>query len=181
MYMLWHYCYFFRWGNGTVGFCFQRCCCSVTQLCPTLCDPMDCSTPGLSVPHHLPKFAKFLSIASVMPSSHLILWPPLLLLPLIFPSIRDFSNEMAVRIRWPKYWSFSFSISFSNKYLGLISLKIDWFDLLAFPRDSQEPSSAPQFEGINSLALCLLYGPALTTVRDHWENHSLDYGPLLAE
>ena len=90
MYMLWHYCYFFRWGNGTVGFCFQRCCCSVTQLCPTLCDPMDCSTPGLSVPHHLPKFSKFMSIASVMISSHLILWCPLLLLPSIFPSIRKF-------------------------------------------------------------------------------------------
>ena len=90
MYMLWHYCYFFRWGNGTVGFCFQRCCCSVTQLCPTLCDPMDCSTPGLSVPHHLPKFSKFMSIASVMISSHLILWCPLLLLPSVFPSIRNF-------------------------------------------------------------------------------------------
>ena len=90
MYMLWHYCYFFRWGNGTVGFCFQRCCCSVTQLCPTLCDPMDCSTPGLSVPHHLPKFSKFMSIASVMTSSHLILWCPLLLLSSIFPTSGTF-------------------------------------------------------------------------------------------
>ena len=74
---------------------------------------------------------KFMSIALVMPSSHLILWCPLLLLPSIFPSIREFSNELAVCIRWPKYWSFSFSISPSNEYSGLISLKIDWFDLLA--------------------------------------------------
>ena len=115
-----------RWSECLYGDC---CCCLVTQSCLTLCNPMDCSTPDLHVPHHLPKFAKFLSIALVMPSSHLILWRPLLLLPSIFPSIRDFSNETAVRIRWPKY--FSFSISFSNKYLGLISLKIDWFDLLA--------------------------------------------------
>ena len=74
---------------------------------------------------------KFMSIALVMPSSHLILWCPLLLLPSIFPSIRDFSNESTVCIKWPKYWSFSFSISLSNEYSGLISLKIDWFDLLA--------------------------------------------------
>ena len=74
---------------------------------------------------------KFMFIASVMPSSHLILWHPLLLLPSIFSSIRDFSNESAVLIRWPKYWSFNFSISPSSKYSGLISLKIDWFDFLA--------------------------------------------------
>ena len=74
---------------------------------------------------------KFMSIVSVMPSSHLIIWCPLLLLPAIFPSIRDFSNESAVYIRWPNYWSFNFSISPSNEYSGLISLKIDWFDLTA--------------------------------------------------
>ena len=74
---------------------------------------------------------KFMFIASVMPSSHLILWCPLLLLPLIFPSIRGFSNYLSVHIRWPKHWSFSFSISRSSKYSGLISHKIDWFDLLA--------------------------------------------------
>ena len=81
----------------------------------------------LTIPQSLPKFVSF---TSEMPSSHLILWHPLLL-PSIFPSIKDFSNESAVRIRWPKYWSFSFSISPSNEYSGLISLKIDWFDLLA--------------------------------------------------
>ena len=83
---------------------------------------------SLTISRSLPKF---LSIALVIPSSHLILWCPLFLLPSIFPSIRDFSNELAVCIKWPKYWSFSFSISPSNEYSGLISLKIDWFDLLA--------------------------------------------------
>ena len=86
---------------------------------------MDCSIPGLPVPHHLPEFA------SVMPSSHLILWCPLLLLPSIFPSISVFSNESAVHIRWPKYWSVSFNISPSNEYSELICLEIDWIDLLA--------------------------------------------------
>ena len=105
------------------------CCCSVAQLCPPLCDPMDCSIPGLlslTISWRLPKF---MSIALVMPSSHLILWCPLFLLPSVFPSIRDFSNEPAVCIRWPKYWSFS--ISPSNEYSRLISLKIYLFDLLA--------------------------------------------------
>ena len=82
---------------------------------------------SLTISWSLPKF---LYIASVMPSSHLMLWCSLLLLPPIFPSIRDFSSELAVSIRWPKYWSFSLSISPSNEYSGLISLKIDWFDLL---------------------------------------------------
>ena len=74
---------------------------------------------------------KLMSIESVMPSNHLILCRPLLLQPSIFPNIRGFSNELVLRIRWPKYWSFSFSISPSNEYSGLISFKIDWFDLLA--------------------------------------------------
>ncbi|CAM9949364.1 unnamed protein product [Rangifer tarandus platyrhynchus] len=87
---------------------------------------MDCSMPGLPVHHHLPE----LSIESVMPSNHLILCHPLLLLPSIFPSIRVFSNESALCIRWPKYWSFSFSISPSNEYSGLISFRVDWLDLL---------------------------------------------------
>ena len=103
---------------------------SVTQLCLTLCNTVNYSmqaSPPLTISQSLPKF---MSTASVMPSSHLILWCPLLLLPSIFPSIKDFS-ESAVCIRWPKYWSFSFSINPSNQYSGLISLKIDWFDLLA--------------------------------------------------
>ena len=104
---------------------------SVTQLCPTLCDPMDCTIPGLPIHHQLLSVLKFMSIESVMPSNHLILCRPLLLLPSIFPSIRVFSNELVLHIRWPKYWSFSFSISLSNEYSGLISFRIDWLDLLA--------------------------------------------------
>ena len=99
-----------------------------TQLCPTICDPMDYSTPGFTISRRL---LKLMSIELVMPSNHLILCHPLLLLPLIFTSIRVFSNESALRIRWPKYWSFSFSISPSNEYSGFISFRIDWFDLLA--------------------------------------------------
>ena len=92
---------------------------------------MDCSTPGFPVPHHLWSMPRFMSIAMVMPPNHLILWCPLLLLPSVFASIRVFSNEWTVCIRWPKYGSFSFIISPSNEYSGLTSLKIDWFDLLA--------------------------------------------------
>ena len=100
---------------------------SVIQSYPTLFDSMDCSTPGLSVHHQL----KLMSIESVMPSNHLILCHPLLLLPSIFPSIRVFASESALCIRWPKYWSFSFNISPSNEYSGLISFRMDWLDLLA--------------------------------------------------
>ena len=104
--------------------------CSVAQSCPTLWDPMDCSMSGLPIPHHLPEFTKFMSIASVMPSSHLFLWCSPLLMSSIFPSIGDFPNELAVHTKWPKYWSFSISISPSNEHSGLIFFKTDWFDLL---------------------------------------------------
>ena len=104
---------------------------SVTQSYLTLCDPMDHSTPALPVHHQLPESTKPMSTESVMPSSHLILCRPLLLLPSIPPSIRVFSNESALHIKWPKYWSFSFSNSLSNEYSGLISFRIDWLDLLA--------------------------------------------------
>ena len=102
---------------------------SVAQSCPTLCNPMDCSTPGFPVITNSQSLLKLMSIKSVMPSNHLILCCPLLLLPSIFPSIRVFSNESVLCIRWPKYWSFSFSISPSNEYSGLISFRKDWFDL----------------------------------------------------
>ena len=92
---------------------------------------MDCSTPGFPVLHYLPSLLKLMSTESVMPSNHLTLCFPLLLLPSVFPSIRVFSNESALHIREPKYWSFSFSISPSNEHSGLISFRIDWFDLLA--------------------------------------------------
>src|SRR5574341_1499941 len=104
---------------------------SVAQSCPTLCDPMNRSTPGLPVHHQLPEFTRLTSIESVMPSSHLILCHPLLLLPPIPPSIRVFSNESTLRLRWPKYWSFSFSIIPSKEIPGLISFRMDWLDLLA--------------------------------------------------
>ena len=104
---------------------------SVTQSCPTLCDPMDCSTPGLPVHHQSQSLLKLMSMESVMPSSHLILCRPLLLLPPIPPSIRVFSNESALPIRWPKDWSFSFNISPSNEHRGLISFRMDWLDLFA--------------------------------------------------
>ena len=95
------------------------CCCIVTKSCLTLCDPMNCSTSGFPVLHYVQSLLKLISIDSVMPSNHLILCRTLLLLPSIFPSIRVFSNESALRIRWPNYWSVSFSISSSNDYLGL--------------------------------------------------------------
>ena len=103
---------------------------SVAQSCPTLCDPMNCSTPGLPVHHQLPEF-KLISIELVMPSSHLILCCPLLLLPPIPPSIRVFSSESTLHMRWPKYWGFSFNISPSNEHSGLISFRMDSLDLLA--------------------------------------------------
>ena len=115
---------------------------------------------------------KLMSIESVMPSNHLILCCPLVLLPSIFSSITVFSNESALHIRW--YWSFSFSISPSNDYLGLISFRIDWFHLLAVQDYSQESSPAPQFKSISSSVLSLLYRPTLTSIHDHWKNHSLD-------
>ena len=106
-------------------------CCSVTQSCSTLCGPMDYSMPGLPLLQHLPKYAQLMSTESMTPSNHLILCHPLLLLSSIFPSIRVFSSESVLRIRWPKDWSFSWGISPSNEYSGLISFRIDWFGLLA--------------------------------------------------
>ena len=105
-------------------------CCSVTQSCLTLCNSLYCSMPGFPVLHHLLNLLNLMSIESVMPSNHLILCCPLLL-PSIFPSTRVFSNESALYIRWPKYRSFSFSISPSNEYSGMISFRMDWLDLLA--------------------------------------------------
>ena len=104
---------------------------SVAQLCLTLCNPMNCLTPGLLAITNSRSSLRLTSIESVMPSDHLILCRPLLLLPSIFPGIRVFSNESAPHIRWPKYWSFSFSISPSNEHPGLISFRKDWLDLLA--------------------------------------------------
>ena len=117
---------------------------------------------------------KLMSIELMMPSNHLILCRPLLLMLSIFPSIRVFSNESVLHIRWPKDWSFSFSISPSNEYSGLISFRMDWLDLLAVQGTLKDCSPTPQFRSINSLALSFLYSPTLTSVHDYWKNHSLD-------
>ena len=108
---------------------------------------------------------KLMSIKSVMPSNYLVLCNPLLL-PSVFPSIRGFSNESVLHIRWPKYWSFSFSISPSNEYSGLISFRMDWLDLLAV-QGTLKSSPTPQFKRINSLALNFLYGPTLIAIHDY--------------
>ena len=121
---------------------------------------------------------KLMTIDSVMPSNHLILFCPLLLPPSIIPSIRVFSKELVLHFRWPKYWSFSFSISPSNEHLGLISFGMDWLDLLESPRDSQESSPTPQFKSINSSALSLLYSPTLTSIPDYWKDQQSNVSAL---
>ena len=108
---------------------------------------------------------KLMSITLVMPSNRLILCCPLLLLPSIFPSIRVLPNELALHIRWPNYWSFSFSISPSNEYQGWCPCR---------PRVSQESSPTPQFKSINSSVLSFLYSSTLTSIHDYWKNHSFD-------
>ena len=132
---------------------------------------------GFPVLHHLPELLKLMSIESVMPSNHLILCHPLLLLPSIFPNIRVFSNELALRIRWPNYWSFSFSISPSNEYSGLISFMIDWLDLLAVQGTLK--SLLQHHSSKASIPQCsAFFSPTLTPLHDNWKNHSLDYMDL---
>ena len=142
-------------------------------MCLTL-QPHELQHARPPCPSPTPGVHSLTSIESVMPSSHLILRRPLLLLPLIPPSIRVFSNESVLRIRWPKYWSFSYNISPSNEHPGLISFRMDWLDLLAVQPDSQESSPTPQFKSINSSVLSFLYSPTLTSIHDQWKNHSLD-------
>ena len=146
---------------------------SVSQSCPTLHDPMNRTTPGLPVHHHSWSSFRLTSIKSVMPSSHLILCRPLLLLPPIPHSIRVFSNESTLHTRWPKYWSFSFSIIPSKEHPGLISFRMDWLDLLAVQGTLKSPLT-PQFKSIKSSALSLLHSPTLTSIHDHRKNQSLD-------
>ena len=121
---------------------------------------------------------KLMSIALLMPSSHLILCRPLLLLPPIPPSIRVFSNESTLHMRWSKYWSFSFSISPSNEHPGLISFRMDWLDLLAVQGIVKESFPKPQFKSINSLVFSIRYSLTLTSIHDYWKNHSFDYTDL---
>ena len=215
----------------------KRSFCLVTQSCPTLCDPMDCSPPGLPAHHQLLELTqthvhwvrdaiqpshplsspspltfalspgtaqlssvqslchvwlfvtpwttacqaslpinnsrsllKLISIELVMPSNHLILCHPLLLLPSIFPSIRVFSNESALCLKWTKYWSFTFSVSPSNEYSGLISFRMDWLDLLAIQRTLK---SLLQHHSSRA-SIFRLSAFFLTSIHDYWKNYSLD-------
>ena len=155
---------------------YVYCCYSVPQSCSTLCDPMDCSMRTSLCFTISQSLLRLMSIELVMPSNHLILCYSLLLMPSIFPSIRVFSSESAVRIRQTKYWSFSFSISPSNEYLGVDFLQDSLVECPCSPRDSQVsfPAPAPQFESINSSVLSCLYGPNLTSVHDYGKNNSFD-------
>ena len=140
---------------------------SVAQLCLTLCDPMNHSTPGLPVHHQLPEFTQTHVHESVMPSSHLIFCLPLLLLPPIPPSIRVFASESTLHMRWPKYWSFSFSISPSNEHPGLISFRMDWLDLLSVQRTLksllQHDSSKASVFWLSAFFIVQLSLPYMTT------------------
>ena len=131
---------------------------------------------GFPVLHYLPECAQthMHCIGFVI---HLIFCHPLLLLPSILPNIRIFSNESALRIRWPKYWSFSFNISPSNEYSGLISFRMDWLDLPAV-QGTLKSSLIPQFKSISSLVFSFLYGPTPTSIHDYWKNHNFDYTDL---
>ena len=143
---------------------------SVTQSRLTLCGPWTAACQASLSITNSRNSLKLTSIKLVMPSSHLNLGRPLLLLPPIPPSIRVFSSESALHIRWPKYWSFNFSTSPSNQYSGLISFRMDWLDLLAV----QGTSPTPQFKSTDSLALSFLYSPTFTSIHDYWKNHTFD-------
>jgi len=142
---------------------------SVTQSCPSL---HDCSIPGFPVHHQLPELAQTHVRWVDDAIQYLILCHPLLFLPSIFPSIRVFCNQSVLSIRWPKYWSLSFSISPSNEYSELISFRIDWFDLLAVQGTLQHHSSEASI--LQRSALSFLYSPALTYIHDYWQKHSFD-------
>ena len=145
---------------------------SVAKLCPTLCDPMDCHTPGFPVLHCLLELAQTHVhwVDDAIQLSH-PLSPPSP--PASFPAL-DLSNESVLHIMWPKYWSFSFSISPSNEYSGLISFRIHWFDLLVFQGMPKSLLQHHSWKASIFLAFILLYGPALTSIHDQYKNHSFD-------
>ena len=134
---------------------------------------MDCSKPGFPVHHQLLELAQTHVHQVGDAIQHLILCRPFLFLPSIFPSIRVFTNESVILIRWPKNWSFSFSISPSNEYSGLISFRIDRLDLLAGQGTLKSLSNNTVLKH-QCFGICFLYGPTLTSILDHWKNHSLD-------
>ena len=147
---------------------------SIAKSCMTFCKPMECRQPSLSFTISQ-SLLKLMATESVMASYHFILCRSLFFLSSIFPSIRVFFNELALHIRWPKYWNFSFGFRISpfNEYLGLISFRIEWFDLLALEGLSGVFSGLI-VKSINSWALSLIYGPTLTSIYDYWKNHSFD-------
>ena len=160
------------WNDHSPDFAFRHICCSVSQSCLTLWKPMNCSMPGFPVLHHFLEFVQthvHWGVDTIQPSY-----------PLSSPSPPGFSLSQHQNLfKWvgssyPKYWSFSFSISPSNEYSGLISFKTDWFNLLAVHGTLESSSSATEFEGINSLVLSLFYCPALKSIHDYWKNHSFD-------
>ena len=141
---------------------------------------MDCNTPGLPVPHHLPDLAQTHAhwVGDAIQPSHPLSCPSP---PALNLSQQQGRLQRVGRIRWPKGWSFSFSISASSEYSGLISFRIDWFDLFAVQQTDSQESSPAQFKSINSLVLSLLHGPALKSVHDYWKNHSFDYRTSVSE
>ena len=143
-------------------------------MCQTLCDPMNHSTPASLSITNPQSSLKLMSIKSVMPSSNLILCRPLLLLPLILPSIRVFSNESALHMRWPKYWSFSLSISPSNEHLGLVSFRMDWLELLAVQGTLNSPLQHHSSKASILQCSAFFTVQTLTSIHYHWKNHSLD-------
>ena len=139
----------------------------------SLCDPWTAVVQAsLPILHHLPELLKLISTESVMPSNHLVLCHPLLLLPSIFLSIRVFSDKLAIRIRWPKYWSFSFSISLSNKYSGLVFFSVDWFDLFAVPRTLKSPLQHHNMKA-SILQHLAFFMDQLKSIQDYWKTTAL--------
>ena len=158
---------------------------SVVQLCRTLCDPMNCSTPGLPVHHQLPEFTQthVHRVSDAIQPSHPLSSPsPPAPIP---PSIRVFSKESVFCIRWPKYWSFSLSISPSNEYSGLIYFRIDWFDLFEIKglksKGFLRIFLTPQFKSISSSAFSFLHSPTLTCIHDYWKTIALTRQTFVAK
>ena len=149
---------------------------SVSQSCLTLCNPMDCSTPGFPVHHQLLEFAQTHVVHRLGDAIQLSYPLPSPSSPAFksFPASGFFTSESVICIRWLEYWRFSFSISPCNEYSGLISFMIDWFDFLAVQGNLQESSPTLQFKSISSSALSFLYGPTFTSIPDYWKNHSFD-------
>ena len=137
-----------------------------------LCNSTNCSMPGFPVLHNLLEFAQLMSIEMMMSSNYLILCCPLFFLPSIYQH-QGLFNESALCIGWPKYWSFSFSISLCNEYSRMISFRMDLLDILAVQGTLKSPPT-PQFKSIHSSGISFLHSPTPTSMHDHWKNHSLD-------